>query len=476
MGVDLPPDGPPASPPLLSRPSRPFLPDDTIVALSTPAGRGGLGVVRLSGSDAVGISERLIRLDPGSGKQFPKSHRAAVAELVDQDDRAVDQIVVTFFQKPRSYTAEDVVELSCHGSPVVLALAIERAIELGARLAEPGEFTQRAFLNGRIDLAQAEAVRDLIEATTLYQARVAVQQVEGSLSRRLSPIKKQLCDLIALLEAGIDFAEDDISVASSDEILSRLRPVIEGVRKLADSFRFGKVVRSGLTLAILGRPNVGKSSLFNRLLEQERAIVTELPGTTRDAVSEVVSIRGLPVKLIDTAGIRPARDAVESMGVERSYEALADADLILVVIDLSEELTSTDKEILSKARERGRSLLVGNKSDLPAKARPGEEVPRVSALTGEGISELRERIYEAVVPAGGELQEGGFITNIRHETLLKESLAQLRKAETAVDAAVPHEMLLLDLYGALRPIDQVTGATTVEDILGNIFSTFCIGK
>ena len=476
MGVDLPPADSLAerqSRPLLSRP---FLPEDTIVALSTPAGRGGLGVVRLSGSDAVGISERLIRLDPGSGKQFPKSHRAAVAELVDQDGGAVDQIVVTFFQKPRSYTAEDVVELSCHGSPVVLALAIERAIELGARLAEPGEFTQRAFLNGRIDLAQAEAVRDLIEATTLYQARVAVQQVEGSLSRRLSPIKKQLCDLIALLEAGIDFAEDDISIASGAEILSRLRPVIEGVRKLADSFRFGKVVRSGLTLAILGRPNVGKSSLFNRLLEQERAIVTELPGTTRDAVSEVVSIRGLPVKLIDTAGIRPARDAVESMGVERSYEALADADLILVVIDLSEELTSTDKEILSKARERGRSLLVGNKSDLPAKARPGEEVPRVSALTGEGISQLRERIYEAVVPAGGELQEGGFITNIRHETLLKESLAQLRKAETAVDAAVPHEMLLLDLYGALRPIDHVTGATTVEDILGNIFSTFCIGK
>lgn len=471
MGVDLPPDGPPAPPQ-----SQPFLPEDTIVALSTPTGRGGLGVVRLSGSDAAAIAGRLIRLAPGSGKEFPKSHRAAVAELVDQEGRAVDQIVVTFFQKPRSYTAEDVVELSCHGSPVVLALAIERAIELGARLAEPGEFTQRAFLNGRIDLAQAEAVRDLIEATTLYQARVAVQQVEGSLSRRLSPIKKQLCDLIALLEAGIDFAEDDISVASSDEILSRLRPVIEGVRKLADSFRFGKVVRGGLTLAILGRPNVGKSSLFNRLLEQERAIVTELPGTTRDAVSEVVSIRGLPVKLIDTAGIRPARDAVESMGVERSYEALADADLILVVIDLSEELTSTDKEILSKARERGRSLLVGNKSDLPAKARPGAEVPRVSALTGEGISELRERIYEAVVPAGGELQEGGFITNIRHETLLKESLAQLRKAETAVDAAVPHEMLLLDLYGALRPIDQITGATTVEDILDNIFSTFCIGK
>ena len=432
--------------------------------------------MRLSGPGAVAITERLIRGDSGEGKRFPEPHHAAVAELVDEQDRVVDQIVVTFFEKPHSYTAEDVVELSCHGSPVVLSFTIERAIELGARLAEPGEFTQRAFLNGRIDLAQAEAVRDLIEATTLYQARVAVQQVEGALSRRLSPVKKQLCDLIALLEAGIDFAEDDISVASDGEILSRLRPVIEGVRKLTDSFRFGKVVRGGLTLAILGRPNVGKSSLFNRLLEQERAIVTELPGTTRDAVSEVVSIRGLPVKLIDTAGIRTAHGVAESMGVERSYEALADADLILVVIDLSQDLQPTDQEILSKARESGRGLLVGNKSDLPAKAHLDEETPRVSALTGEGISELRDKIHETVVPNGGEVQEGSFITNIRHETLLKESLAQLRNAAAAVAAGVPHEMFLLDLYGALRPIDRITGATTVEDILGNIFSTFCIGK
>ena len=462
------------SPPALQ--SRPLLPEDTIVALSTPPGRGGLGVVRLSGAGAVAITERLIRFDSGTGKKFPEPHHAAVAELVDEENRVVDQIVVTFFEKPHSYTAEDVVELSCHGSPVVLSFTIERAIELGARLAEPGEFTQRAFLNGRIDLAQAEAVRDLIEATTLYQARVAVQQVEGALSRRLSPVKEQLCDLIAMLEAGIDFAEDDISVASGGQILSRLRPVIKGVRKLTDSFRFGKVVRGGLTLAILGRPNVGKSSLFNSLLEQERAIVTELPGTTRDAVSEVVSIRGLPVKLIDTAGIRPARDVAESMGVERSYEALADADLILVVIDLSEDLEATDREIWSKARESGRGLLVGNKSDLPAKAHPGEELPRVSALTGEGISELREQIHETVFPNRGELQEGSFITNIRHETLLKESLAQLENAQAAVDAGVPHEMLLLDLYGALRPIGQITGATTVEDILGNIFSTFCIGK
>ena len=456
--------------------SRPLLPEDTIVALSTPPGRGGLGVVRLSGPAAAAITQRLIRRDASQGTELLEPHRATVADLVDEKNRVVDQIVVTFFEKPRSYTAEDIVELSCHGSPVVLSFTIERAIELGARLAEPGEFTERAFLNGRIDLAQAEAVRDLIEATTLYQARVAVQQVGGALSRRLSPIKKQLRDLIALLEAGIDFAEDDISVASDGQILSRLGPVIEGIAKLTDSFRFGKVVRGGLTLAILGRPNVGKSSLFNSLLEQERAIVTEFPGTTRDAVSEVVSIHGLPVKLIDTAGIRMAEDVAESMGVERSYEALADADLILVVIDLSADLEPTDREIWSKARDSGRGLLVGNKSDLPARARPGEDVQRVSALTGEGISELRGKIYETVAPSGGEALEGSFITNIRHEALLKESLGQLETAKAAVGAVVPHEMLLLDLYGALRPIDQLTGATTVEDILGNIFSTFCIGK
>ena len=466
---------PPVDPPLASQ-SRPILPEDTIVALSTPAGRGGLGVVRLSGPNAVGICARLICHDSNHGKEFLEPHHATVAELVDGQNRVVDQIIATFFQKPHSYTAEDVVELSCHGSPAVLQFTIERAIELGARLAEPGEFTQRAFLNGRIDLAQAEAVRDLIEATTLYQARVAVQQVQGALSRRLSPIKKQLCDLIALLEAGIDFAEDDISVASDDQILSMLGPVIEAIGKLADSFRFGKVVRSGLTLAILGRPNVGKSSLFNRLLEQERAIVTEFPGTTRDTVSEVVSIHGLPVKLIDTAGIRSTQDIAESMGVDRSYEALADADLILVVIDLSEALDPTDRELLSKVGESGRGLLVGNKNDLLASAHPPEELQRVSALTGEGISELREKIYETVVPKGREAEEGSFITNIRHEALLKESLGQLETAKAAVGAAVPHEMLLLDLYGALRPIDQVTGATTVEDILGNIFSTFCIGK
>ena len=451
----------------------PIDPQDTIVAVSTPPGRGGIGVVRLSGTKTLELTEKLV------STKVPEALEPRVAtrgELVDGEGRGVDQVLVTFFPKPNSYTGEDVAEISCHGAPVVLAFAVERAMELGARLAEPGEFTQRAFFNGLIDLAQAEAVRDLIEATTVYQARVALQQVEGALSRRLTSPKNQLCELIALLEAGIDFAEDDVPVAADAEILGRLRPLMADIEKLAESFRFGKVVRGGITLSILGRPNVGKSSLFNRLLEQDRAIVTATPGTTRDQVSETLVVEGLPVRLIDTAGIRATSDVVETKGVEKSYEALADADLILVVLDLSQPLQDTDRELLAREGKGCRSLVVGNKSDLPGKAEVGRPSLAVSATTGDGIPELRWQIYQHAVPDHSEGAEAGFITNIRHAQLLRDSLAQLERAARAVAAQVPHEMLLLDLYTALKPIDAVTGATTVEDILDNIFSTFCIGK
>ena len=287
--------------------------EDTIVAISTPPGRGGIGVVRISGRHAARIAGTILRgasLEPW---------RARLAELMDADGHPVDQVVVTFFQAPRSYTAEDLVEISCHGSPVVLRHAVERALAAGARLAEPGEFTLRAFLRGRIDLPQAEAVRDLIDATTLYQARIAAQQAGGSVSRRIAPLKEQLLELIALLEAGIDFAEDDVSVAPAAEILRRIAPVRAGIEQLADSFQYGAMVREGVTLALVGRPNVGKSSLFNRLLEQDRAIVTDIPGTTRDLVSETAAIAGIPVKLYDTAGIRQSSELVESLGIERSY-------------------------------------------------------------------------------------------------------------------------------------------------------------
>jgi tRNA modification GTPase len=401
---------------------------------------------------------------------------ATVADLIDEAGETVDHVVVTWFAAPHSYTAEHVVELSCHGAPVVLRFCVERAMQAGARPAEPGEFTLRAYLNGRIDLPQAEAVRELIDATTLYQARVAASQVDGSVSRRLGPVKKELLDLIALLEAGIDFAEDDIDVAGHEEILRRLGIVRTAVDALIRSFRYGRLVFGGFSMAIVGRPNVGKSSLFNRLLEQDRAIVTDIPGTTRDTVSETASLGGLPVKLIDTAGIRTGLDVVETLGIERSYQALADADLSIVVVDASVPLEADDRDLLKRAARSGRRLIAANKSDQP----PAGEMPpgalRVSALTGEGIEELRAAILEAISPESGIEQEAGFITSLRHEQLLREAREALEHTERAVHAGIPHEMLLLDLYAALAPVDAITGATTADDILNRIFSTFCIGK
>jgi tRNA modification GTPase len=338
-------------------------------------------------------------------------------------------------------------------------------------VAEPGEFTLRAYLNGRIDLPQAEAVRDLIEATTLYQARVATQQAEGSVSRRIRPVKEQLVELIALLEAGIDFAEDDISVAPLEEILARLDPIEQALAFLAATFDYGKLVHSGITLAIVGRPNVGKSSLFNRLLEQDRAIVTDIPGTTRDLVSEVAAIHGIPVKLVDTAGIRAAQDAVETLGIERSYQAMADADVTLVVVDLAAPIEAADQALIKRAREQGRWILVGNKADL-TRAAELEDCIAVSALTGAGIERLREQI----APLAACEQDSGFITSTRHAQLLRESIEALAQARKGAGFGIPHEMLLLDLYAALRPLDAITGATTADDILNRIFSTFCIGK
>jgi len=428
-------------------------------------------VVRLSGEDARAIAGTILRL----AEDFSwRAWTASLAELIDDAGCSIDQVVVTYFAAPRSYTAEDVVEISCHGSPVVLRHALERACAAGARLAEPGEFTLRAFVNGRIDLPRAEAVRDLIEATTLYQARVAAQQVEGSVSRRLKPVKEQMLELIALLEAGIDFAEDDISVAPAAEILRRLDPIRAGVAELAASFAYGKLVHEGFTLAIVGRPNVGKSSLFNRLLDQNRAIVTEIPGTTRDSVSETASLEGIPVKFVDTAGIREATDAVEKLGIERSYQAMADADLTVVVVDISAPLTREDAALVGRAREQGKHLIAGNKRDLGVAAEI--EGVRVSALTGEGVGELRRAMVDLIAPAGRFEQDGGFITSVRHEHLLKESGEALDQARRAAELGIPHEMLLLDLYAALRPIDAITGATTADDILNRIFSTFCIGK
>jgi len=461
--------------------------DDTIVAIATPPGRGGIGVVRISGTESRAIAHSMLRLS-GAGELQP--NRAHFGELIDPaTGQRIDEVVTTFFAKPHSYTTDDVVEISCHGSPVVLRHVIEMALARGARLAEPGEFTMRTFLNGRIDLTQAEAVRDLIDAQTLYQAQVAARQLEGSLSKRIQPIKQKLVELIAILEAGIDFAEDDVSVMPGEQIMERISAIREPLRKLLSSFAFGKVVHEGLTLAIVGRPNVGKSSLFNRLVEHDRAIVTATPGTTRDLVSETVSIGGIPVRLVDTAGIRAALDEAESIGIRKSLEALADADVVLVVLDLtqiSDEGFEHDLELIEKTSGRAR-ILVCSKADLHTDSRyirtrklppsaTAEPGVFTSAVTGEGIDMLRATILKLVRGENGAQQESGFLTNVRQHGLVQNAVAALDAAEVAVPLRTPHEMILLDLYNALHALDELTGATTADDILNLIFGTFCIGK
>jgi len=456
--------------------------DDTIVAIATPTGRGGIGVVRLSGPGATSIAVPMLRQAHTDGLQ---PNRAHFDELIDPStSQRIDEVVVTFFAKPHSYTTDDVVEISCHGSPIVLRHVVEMAIQGGARLAEPGEFTMRAFLNGRIDLTQAEAVRDLIDSQTLYQAQVAARQLDGALSKRLQPIKQQLIDLIAIMEAGIDFAEDDVSVISDEQILERIAGVHTPLEHLLATFAYGKVVHEGLTLAIVGRPNVGKSSLFNRLVEHERAIVTATPGTTRDLVTETVSIGGIPVRLVDTAGIRDALDEAESIGVRKSLEALADADVVLVVLDAShsagdDAARRRDTELISQVTRR-LAIVVQNKIDAIATAPllpdGGLPVVMTSALTGQGIEQLRAKILCLAGGDGGSQSESGFLTNVRHQKLVRDSLGALDAASAAVPLKTPHEMILLDLYNALRPLDEITGATTADDILNLIFSSFCIGK
>ena len=456
--------------------NRPVNLDDTVVAIATPSGRGGIGIVRLAGPEARQITAPLLCL-----KHELAPGKAVFGELVDPgaSSAKIDEVVVTYFAKPHSYTTDDIVEISAHGSPIVLRHVVEVCLARGARLAEPGEFTMRAFLNGRIDLTQAEAVRDLIESQTLYQAKVAAQQLEGGLSRRLQPVKQKLVELIALLEAGVDFAEDDVSVLPAETILHQIAEVRTPLEALGASFAYGKIVHEGLTLAIIGRPNVGKSSLFNRLVEHERAIVTAIPGTTRDLVTETVAIGGIPVKLVDTAGIRRALDETESIGIRKSMEVLADADLVLIVLDASQPLTADDAELLSQVELRS-AIVVENKVDVSSSefAVPGSQHKRVktSALAGTGIEELRAEILRHIGGEAGQQAESGFLTNLRHQSLVRDSLGALDAAEAAVRTNVPHEMLLMDLYGSLRPLDEITGATTTDDILNLIFSRFCIGK
>lgn len=461
---------------------------ETIVAVSTPPGRGGIGMVRVSGPRALEMAAAMVRLRHGLehararfGEIYAVPETGAESEA--QEPAKLDECVVTYFAGPRSYTGEDLVEIAAHGSPVVLELLVRQALRQGARLARPGEFTERAFLSGRMDLTQAEAVRDLIEAQTVYQARVAAEQMGGALSRRVQPSKEALVELIAVLEAGIDFAEDDVDVTPTGEIVTRIDTITPELERLAGSFERGRLVHSGLTLAIVGRPNVGKSSLFNKLLDRERAIVTAIPGTTRDLVTERLAVGGIPIELVDTAGLREGADEAETIGIQKSREALADANLVLVVAESGVPLSAEERELVEELRGR-RLVLVRNKCDLELEGESGEYVTdavtdvrtvRTSAVTGQGMDALRSALLE-MVRGAGDGSETGMLTTLRHHEAVQGALAGLGKARAAAASGIPHEMVLLDLYESLRALDSLTGETTADDILNRIFSSFCIGK
>ncbi len=475
---------------------------ETIVAVATPAGRGGLGIVRLSGPRAADVARAILRLEDGAVPALvPRQVRRMIFPVAvaqpngagrepTQGAGALDEVLVTYFPAPRSYTAEDVVEISGHGAPVLLAAIVQAAVGAGARLAAPGEFTRRAFLHGRLDLAQAEAVHDLISAETLWQARVAARQMQGSVARQLGPLREVLVEWIARLEAGIDFAEDDVPVASDPFIAAGIAELDRQTARALAGFRHGRIVREGLTVAIVGRPNVGKSSLFNALLASERAIVTAAPGTTRDTIAEAMDLDGIPLRLVDTAGLRQGESEPEVLGIERSWQAAADAELVLALFDGSQPLQPEDTALLHRLAHWPHCLPALNKWDLAPRLSAaelaaawagaggdwmaGEAVPLVSARTGGGVQALRSQLRRHCLP---DLDgNGDFLTNARHADCLQELQNALRRAAAALAGGLPHEAVLVDLHAGLRSLDEITGPTTTEDILGVIFARFCVGK
>jgi tRNA modification GTPase len=431
-------------------------------------------VIRLSGPNAIAIAKTLGDFDDVEPRQ------ARLTKLTrPADQQMLDQVLLTCFPAPHSLTGEDVVEISCHGSPAIVRSIIEATLELGAVLAGPGEFTLRALSNGKINLAQAEAIRDLIAAQTDAAVKQASRQLNGELSNALGPFKEKLVEVIVLLESALEFVEEDIPAPRVNEIDRDLATVSAGIEKLSHSYSAGRLLQEGVRVTITGRPNVGKSSLFNSLIERERAIVTDIPGTTRDTLSEAIDLEGIPVILTDTAGLRETTDGIETLGIERTRRAMGDSDLVLVVLDGSTDLGPSDQELIAQT-ESARRLVVLNKSDLPSfKAtlcclEPVEAI-NVSARTGEGLASLRAAILASLNSNGRE--DGSLlITNARHHDLLCNTQREIEVARAALRDRHSEELVLVPLHNALRFLGQITGETTTEDILSEIFATFCIGK
>jgi tRNA modification GTPase len=458
---------------------------NTIVGLSTPNGRSGIGVIRLSGNDALAIATRLAADD----HFHPRPRTAHLTQLHDPaSGEIIDEAIVTYFKAPHSFTGEDVIEISCHGSPVLLRQVIDICLAANARMAEPGEFSLRALANGRMNLAEAEGIRDLIDAQTTAAARQAIRQLRGEFSNQLQPLKDELLDVIVILESALEFVEDDLPDVQAENVKQRLIGIAKKTNELAATFKAGRLIRQGLRVALVGRPNVGKSSLFNALLGSERAIVTEIAGTTRDQIREQFTIDNIPISLIDTAGLRETTDTVESIGVDRSRATMADADLVIIMLDSSEEITDEDYEIIDGARDFN-YIVALNKIDkfpsfdidriIAAKnsrlsfLRP--KITPLSATTGEGLEELRNAIIRPFAPE--DVTNAGFlVTDARHYDLLVRAGAEIEQSLEQLSQKMSEEIVLIGLHNALKYFGEITGETTPEDMLTRIFSTFCIGK
>ncbi len=453
-------------------------PDDTIAAISTPAGHGGIGIVRLSGGNAVKIADTLFRSPKKKRLQRTPSHSILFGYIKDPDStEIIDEVLVSVMKSPNTYTKEDIVEINCHGGAIPVKRILQLVLSSGARLAAPGDFTQRAFLNGRIDLAQAEAVLDVINSLTVQSQKTALEQLRGKLSGRISSIREKLIELTAFVEAYIDFPNEDIEPPSLKQMRAMAQKIQDPLNRLIESSRYGLILREGLKTAIVGRPNVGKSSLLNALLEHDRAIVTDMPGTTRDVIEEYLNIQGLPLRIMDTAGIRTVKNLAEKEGVKRSLQTLENAGLVLLVLDGSKVLHKGDRELIEKS-DPDRTILIINKTDLPQKAKPGRtgiQTVKISAKKGTGLKQLKSKIVSTALKGQTECSSD-LVTNTRHVHALEKASASMNAFMEGINKKYSPEFLSIELRDALDAIGEILGITTPDDILNHIFDNFCIGK
>ncbi|WP_182200366.1 tRNA uridine-5-carboxymethylaminomethyl(34) synthesis GTPase MnmE [Paraliobacillus salinarum] len=455
---------------------------DTIAAISTPLGEGAIAIVRLSGEEAVGIANQLFY-----GKDLTQvdSHTIHYGKIIDPTtNQVIEEVMVSILKAPKTFTREDVVEINCHGGLASVNRLLELTLQMGARLAEPGEFTKRAFLNGRIDLSQAEAVMDLIRAKTDKAMDVAIKQLDGKLSKLIHKLRQELIETVAHVEVNIDYPEyDDVEEMSHELMQTKTTHVQQEIERLLQMAKQGKILREGISTAIIGRPNVGKSSLLNALVQENKAIVTDIPGTTRDVIEEYVNIRGVPLRLVDTAGIRDTEDIVEKIGVERSRQVLKEADLILLVINQNEVLTEEDEQLFELVRDLETIVLV-NKTDLPQKI----DLDKVKQLAGnhpiittalieeKGINQLEEAIAETFFAGEIEANDLTYVSNVRHIQLLKQAIAALDEAMSAMQAGMPIDLVQIDVTRAWQLLGEIVGDTVQDSLIDQLFSQFCLGK